>query len=436
MKSIFIRIRSFLNTITGSIAFYPTFYAISAVIFGLLMKYAENQNISGFLQEHVPQLVINDIETARNILTTLIAGGISMLVFSFSMVMLLLSQAAANYSPRVLPNLISNRKHQYILGAFLATILYNIITVIGLEPTGEGYQLPGFSVLLGILSAFVALGAFVYFIHSISSSIQINNILENIYNKAAVRLESLIEEEKNQKEFPNTKNWYTYSTMQSGTIQNISVEGLKKCAKNYDTQLDVLIVKGQYILKETPMFLSKNELKESEIEEILKSFNYSESELVSDNYALGFKQITEIGIKAMSPGINDPGTAIDTIDYLTDLVRIRMQKEDHSISSNKDGKPLIKLNVIAFEPLLYNVFASYRNYCKHDLSVMQKLLHLLYLCLGRETCHKQYYDVLHLQAKLLIADAEESISNKDDLELLKKQFQKIESKYKEYDVHT
>ncbi|MEN8817497.1 MAG: DUF2254 family protein [Nonlabens sp.] len=76
------------------------------------------------------------------------AGGISMLVFSFSMVMLLLSQAAANYSPRVLPNLISNRKHQYILGAFLATILYNIITVIGLEPKGDGYLLPGFSVLL------------------------------------------------------------------------------------------------------------------------------------------------------------------------------------------------------------------------------------------------------------------------------------------------
>lgn len=432
MKSIFIRIRSFFNTITGSIAFYPTFYAIIAVFFALFMKYAENKNISGFLQEHIPQLVINDIETARNILTTLIAGGISMLVFSFSMVMLLLSQAAANYSPRVLPNLISNRKHQYILGAFLATILYNIITVVGLEPTGSGYQLPGFSVLLGILSAFVALAAFVYFIHSISSSIQINNILENIYNKAASRLERLIEEERNQKDFPNTSNWHSYQTRKSGTIQNISVEGLKKCAQNFETKLEVLIVKGQYTLIETDMFLSENKLEESEIEEVLKSFNYSESELVSDNYALGFKQITEIGIKAMSPGINDPGTANDTIDYLTDLVRIRMQKEDHSISSNDDNEPILKMNVIAFEPLLHNVFASYRNYCKHDLSVMQKLLQLLYLCLGRTSCHTEYYKVLYQQAELLIHDAKESISNQHDLNLLQSQFKKIESKFQEY----
>jgi uncharacterized membrane protein len=134
----------------------------------------------------------------------------------------------------------------------------------------------------------------------------------------------------------------------------------------------------------------------------------------------------------MSPGINDPGTAIDTIDYLTDLVRIRMQKEDHSISSNDDDQPLLKMNVIAFEPLIYNVFASYRNYCKHDLSVMQKLLQLLYLCIDRETCHNEYYGVLYNQAKLLIHDAEESISNPHDLDLLKNRFHQIESKYKKH----
>ncbi|WP_438969382.1 DUF2254 family protein [Nonlabens sp.] len=282
------------------------------------------------------------------------------------------------------------------------------------------------------MSAFVALAAFVYFIYSISSSTQINNILENIYNKAAIRLENLIEQEKNQKKFPDTSNWHVYQTEQSGTIQNISVEGLKKCAKNFETQLEVVIVKGQYILKETDMFISKNELEASEIQEILKNFNYSESELVSDNYALGFKQITEIGIKSMSPGINDPGTAINTIDYLTDLVRIRMQKEDHSISSNDNNEPILKMNVIAFELLLHNVLASYRNYCKHDLSVMQKLLQLLDLCLGRTACHTEYYKVLYQQAELLIDDAKESISNQHDLNLLQSQFKKIASKFQEY----
>ncbi|AGC78352.1 putative membrane protein [Nonlabens dokdonensis] len=430
MKALIIRIRSFINTITGSIAFYPTFYAISAVVFALIMKWAEEMNISSYLQEHLPQLVINDIETARTILTTLIAGGISMLVFSFSMVMLLLSQAAANYSPRVLPNLISNRRHQFILGTFLATILYNIITVIGLEPTDQKYQLPGFSVLLGIISAFLALGAFVYFIHSISTSIQINNILEDIFKKSSDRLKILIDEEKYAEDFPDTSDWHVYKTKKSGTIQNISVNGLKEAVEEFETKFEVLIVKGQYILTDSDMFLSEKELKDEELEEIYKNFNYSESELVSDNYALGFKQITEIGIKAMSPGINDPGTAIDTIDYLTELVRIRMQKQDHSISSNKEDKPVLKVKVIAFETLIYNVFASYRNYCKHDLTVMQKLLQLFSRCIERESCQRSYHEVLHNQAKLLIHDAEESISNQHDLNVLKNQFQEIEDKIK------
>lgn len=254
------RLRSFFNIITSSIAFYPTLYALSAVTFGFIMKYAESQGISRFLQKNIPALVVNDTDTARNILTTLIAGGLSMLVFSFSMVMLLLSQAAANYSPRVLPSLISNRRHQAILGTFLATILYNIITIIGVESKSDNYHLPGFSVLIGILSAVIALGAFVYFIHSISSSIQINNILRNIYLIAQERLQFLMEGNQNIREFPDTEEWHEYSHENSGTIQNISIPGLKEFVKMTDTKIELLITKGQYVHINQPLVKSEKNL--------------------------------------------------------------------------------------------------------------------------------------------------------------------------------
>ncbi len=367
------RIRSFFNIITSSIAFYPSFYALSAVIFGFIMKTAEAMGVSRFLQKNASYLVVNDIDTARNVLTTLIAGGLSMLVFSFSMVMLLLSQAAANYSPRVLPNLISNRRHQTILGTFLAMILYNIITVIGLQPHGEDYQLPGFSVLIGIISAVIALAAFVYFIHSISSSIQINNILKNIYSLSRKRLLFLVEENRFSKEFANTDDWHIIKTNRSGTIQNMSITGLQELARQSGTRFDLLMSKGEYLFENQPLIKSEKELNEKELKELFKNFNYTESELVSDNYVLGFKQITEIGIKAMSPGINDPGTALDTIHYLTELFALRMQKGDTGVVEDKEGNLVINLKVINFKTLMYNVLAPYRTYCKHDLSVMQKL---------------------------------------------------------------
>lgn len=428
MKTILIRLRSFINTITGSIAFYPTFYAISAAIFALIMKWAEKQGVSEFLQEAMPSLVISNVDTARNIITTFIAGGISILVFSFSMVMLLLSQAAANYSPRVLPNLISNRKHQYILGTFLASILYNSITIIGIASADD--HLPSFSVLLGILVAIAALGAFVYFIHSISTSIQINNILQNIYKKSADRLKHLIDSENQIESFPTTSGWYLYKTIKSGTIQNISSDGLKEAAQNYETKFELLTLKGQYLLCDHPLFRSQRKLSDDQLIEVYKNFHYSESELVSDNYVLGFKQITEIGIKAMSPGINDPGTAIDTIDYLSDLVRLRMLKQDYEIVLDSNKKVLIKLKEVEFDVLMYHVFAAYRKYCKGDLLVMQKLLQLFSLCINKEACQKSYYDVLHQQAKLMIHDARESISNEQDLDRLKLQMESIDASYK------
>jgi uncharacterized membrane protein len=391
---------------------------VSAVIFGFLMKIAENNNISTFLQKNSPWLVINDLDTARNILTTLIGGGVSMLVFSFSMVMLLLSQAATNYSPRVLPSLISNKRHQIILGTFLATILYNIITIIGIEPRGEDYQLPGFSVLLGIISSIVALAAFVYFIHSISTSIQINNILRNIFLKSRDRLVVLVEENRFTNDFPDTSNWHVYKTPITGTVQNFSITGLKDLAEEIDTKFSILSTKGTYIFDNQDLVKSEKKLEKEEEREMYKNFNFSESELVIDNYVLGLKQIAEIGIKAMSPGINDPGTALDTINYLTELLALRMKKKDTSVVKNDDEQPVLSFKVISFDILLYNILAPYRTYCKHDMTVMQKLMYMIAYLKKQDAADDQYYAHLDREAGLLLKDGYQSIQNPVDREVL------------------
>ena len=87
-------------------------------------------------------------------------------------------------------------------------------------------------------------------------------------------------------------------------------------------------VKGIFVLQGIPFFRSEKKLEEETVKKILSNFNFARPELVADNYLLAFKQITEIIVKAMSPGINDPGTAINGIDYLTELFALRMHKKD------------------------------------------------------------------------------------------------------------
>lgn len=419
MKQIYYRTISFFNVVESKIAFYPTLLAFIGFLFAVIMLYLENQGVSKYLIEHAPILVVNNGDTAMTILSALISGLISVVVFSFSMVMLLLSQASSNYSPRLLPGLISDRRHQVILGIYLFTIIYCIFILFSIQPTGDKYQIPGFSVLLGIIETVICIYAFIYFIHNISQSIQISNILQKIFETAKSRLNELIEkEEKDLDDFPDTEGWYEYHSKKSGYLQNISFTNLIDICEEHDTQLHILPIKGIFVLNGIPLFKSKKELDDETIKKILTNFNFAREELVSDNYTLAFKQITEIIVKAMSPGINDPGTAINGIDYLTELLGIRMRKKDTS-KIKRDDKLYIKLNTVDFEDLIYNIMASIRTYCKHDVVIVQKLLLMFHYLKKQQTEESSYSKVLDKEAANLIKDAEESIENQVDIERVK-----------------
>lgn len=413
----------YILKLESKIAFYPALISLGGFLFAFLMYYFESIGVSSYLVEHAPLLVVNDTETARSLLTTFIAGLISIMVFSFSLVMILLNQASSNFSPRVLPGLISNRRHQVILGIYNSSLLYCIFTLVAIEPNGNEYQLPGFSVLLAIVFMTVCLGAFIYFIHSISQEIQVNNIMDRIFSKAKTRLEKLIDEERDLHiDFPDTSKWQELKVHASGYFQDLSFNNLIDIVKENNCKLEVLAVKGTYVLKGMPIVKYSKPLDEGVVEQIKDSFHYSKSELIEDNYVLAFKQITEIALKAMSPGINDPGTAINAIDYLTDLFLLRMNKKDSSLYLN-DNEPVISIKTVNFNELLFNVMAALRTYCKHDIVLVTKLFSMLkYLLLSEEKYSDVYKKAIKKEIENLYQDALKNHSNNTDLT-------KIESMY-------
>ncbi|MCH4823534.1 DUF2254 domain-containing protein [Gramella lutea] len=415
MKQLIKRTISFFHVIESRIAFYPTLLAFLGFNFAFFMLYLENKGVSKYLIEHVPVLVVDNGDTAMTILSALISGLISMMVFSFSMVMLLLSQASSNFSPRLLPGLISDKRHQVILGIYLFTILYCIFVLFAIQPTGDQYQIPGFAVLLGIIQTVISIYAFIYFIHNISQSIQISNILQNIFRIAKKRLDKLIDSEEHQyDDFPSSDDWPEYHSKNSGYLQNISFTNLVDICESEDIKIHILPVKGIFVLNGIPLFKASKEIDEEVEKKILSNFNFSREELVADNYTLAFKQITEIIVKAMSPGINDPGTAINGIDYMTELLALRMRKKDTSVII-RDEEAYIKINTVNFSELLHNIMASIRTYCKHDIILVQKLLLMFYYLEKQQSHDSSYSETLRHEAQNLLKDAKESIKNEHDL---------------------
>ncbi len=421
MKRYLYIVLKYFTNLESNIAFYPSLISLFGLVFAFFMIVMESLGASRYLVEHAPVLVVNNVETARSLLTTFIAGLISIMVFSFSLVMILLNQASSNFSPRLLPGLISNRRHQIILGIYNGTLLYSIFTLVSIVPTGDKYQLPGFSVLLSIVFMTLSLGAFIYFIHSISQEIQVNTIMDKIFKTSKGRLDKLIEAEKELDiDFGDTSDWKEIMADDTGYLQDVSLKSLAEIVKEHNLRVEIVPIKGAYVLRGIPVIRYNGEINDDELEkEMLDTITFSKDELIEDNYVLAFKQITEIALKAMSPGINDPGTCINAIDYLTELFALRMKKKDVSYYFNEDDEALIFIKTVSFKQLLYNVMASLRTYCKHDIIIVQKLFIMLqYLLQSREVLKESYKESIIAEIQNLKTDALKNHDNEADLEVI------------------
>lgn len=407
---------SLYQSVVSSIAFLPSVIALSFLLFALILVALETNGLSKYLRENTSLWIISNVDTARAILSTLIGGIISLMVFSFSMVMVLLNQASSNFSPRLLPGLITDKRNQVVLGFYLGTIIYNIIVLIVVLPSGEDQNLKGFSVLLGIIFGICCLAFFIYFIHGISNSIQINNILEKVYGATKDRLEVLIKQEQNALQFPftNLRNWHNIYNKEAGYLRGIDLSRIQKFASENSTHIKILPYKGKYILPNESIILTEKSLDDEQQEKLKDYLLFGGTGDPEDNYILGIKQIAEVGVKAMSPGINDPGTAIMTIDYITELLALRMQLGDMQVHLSEKEDFYIVEDTIDFKKLLHTTLISYRQYVRHDFLLMEKLIYMLQYLKSQKMLDPQYEDDIDNELKLIKMDIDEHITNSKD----------------------
>jgi len=389
---------------------------LSFLIASMVMISFEDNKTTQWLIDKAPYLVINNADTARSMLSTMIGGLISLMVFSFSMVMMILNQASSNFSPRLLPGLVSDKRNQIVLGAYLGSIVYNIIVLMSVLPEGNKYTLNGFSILIGMVMAISCLGAFIYFIHTISSGIQINNILEGIFNTTKNKLEQLLEEESKDPNIPdiNEDDWTYIRSVDAGYYQGVDLKGLLEFCQDKKVNIKVIPHKGEYLLPNVDLFAVDKSIKEEDRSDLRSNFLFSDNRDIAENYSLGIKQITEVGIKAMSPGINDPGTAVMTIDYLTELLALRMQIDQIEVYYSDDNTHSLQLQTESFKSMLYYMLAAYRQYCKHDIILMEKIVLMLKYLLDQKANTQQYYVIIKDQLKVIKEDIDSYISNSTD----------------------
>ncbi len=402
----------------NSIAFYPTVLSVCMLGLAWFCLYIDAISYGTAIIELLSFLVVKNTETARSLLSILAGGLISLMVFSFSMVMIVLSQTASIYSPRVLPGLVSKREHQLVLGIYLGTIGYTLAVLSNVDSETFELLIPRFSIIVNLLLGVGCFGAFIYFIHDISTIIQVGNILKRLYlqTRAALNRELSGDDYAQQvngfssmEEVKAWKSGYFFSVMEQSFLQEAEQQGL---------QVKILSYQGQYLVKGEP-FLEVNQPLTEEVQDLLMStFIFRHQEMIRDNFFYGFKQITEIAAKALSPGINDPGTAIQALDYLTDLFKILLSLKGQRVVRQKDGLPALIYLSIPYKEIFYLCMASLRGYAEKDLVVQAKLISLIKK-IGEADTDEENKTMYQSQLGAIVETAENSFNNQKDINFIK-----------------
>ncbi len=373
MSAVTNRLFRLYHRVTGSIAFYPTLIAVGLASLCVVTIVLEMTWLQPY-KEDLDLGLVKNADNARLILGTLVGGIISLMVFSFSMVMVVLNSAASSLSPRVIPALISSRSHQVVLGVYLGTII-NSLMLISTIQEGDDINVPSLGIFLALGLAVICLCLFVYFIRSISLSIQVDFILNRVYKQTLAQLRTRRRQlqDSHGPAWPDDAQWSVVRARRSGYFKALNVTAAHDVLDDHDARMTVQVHYGFFVMPGHPLMRIERELNDDCTNRLLDCFDFYVEEYAHRHFFFGFKQIVEIAVRALSPGINDPGTAIKAIDMMGVLFAERMKLPDHDVVP-EEGAPRIFLRELDLHRMLLLAFGSLRGYGQNDLQVLLTLL--------------------------------------------------------------
>ncbi len=408
-------VRKLYYNIAGGIALYPTLIAVGLFFLSLVTLYIDKRSPGLLLGYEIPIKNILYPASARTLLGVIAGGMISLMVFSFSMVMVILSQTSSNYSPRLLPNLIGQRSKQIVMGFYIGTIAYSFTVLTSIDSKLYAFGVPTLSIIFTSLLSLICLALFVSFINEVSKDIQIGNIINHVYRDTlhAIRHEKEKETYVAAATLPDTQRWTEIASPRSGYLNAVSERFFLRATRRFDLTVKLCVPLGKFINRLDPLFLTSRPLSDHEREELMNALVFRHQEDISQQYGYGVKHLTEVALKALSPGINDPGTAVQAIDRLTDLLVEVLSVSGQKILTDKEQRLRLIYEPLSFADVLYLSVNAIREYGQGDFIITLKLLTLL-TTVSRHDTNNRYTDTVITLLHDLVYGYSDNFSNQSN----------------------
>ena len=319
-----------------------------------------------------------------------IAGSMMTVVgVTFSMILVVLALASSQYTSRILRNFMRSRVTQVVLGIFAGIFTYCLIVLRTIRGGDEGAFVPSLAVFFGFVLALGGVGALMFFIHHIASSIQASSIIASVAQETIAAIDRLFpeklgqgpgEDDDDQTRRPLAeRNWHAVPAKESGYIQSVNNAALLRLARDRKTIVRMEHGIGEFVVQNTTLAsLALEDPPDQEtIAALQATFSISRHRTVEQDAAFGIRQIVDVALKALSPGINDTTTAVMCVDYLTAILARIAPRQIPSSHRYEEGELRVIAKGPSFESLLAESFDQIRSSAKGDVAIMSRMLDAL-----------------------------------------------------------
>lgn len=326
-------------------------------------------------------------EGARGVLSAIASTMVTVTALVFSITVVALQLASSQLSPRVLRSFMADRGNQVVLGGFIGTFTFALLTLrVVRSPLEErGGFVPALSVSISILLALASVGLLIFFVHHAANGMRANVVMDRVVATTIAAADRAAADEQPAPAASTTSDgavdrWSnppaSIQAKNAGYLRHVGRDDLARVAATRSAVIQVLPRIGDFVLPGEPLALVRPAAAvdgdlTAEVRAALRL--WPERDGHSD-VAIGLTQLADIAIRALSPGINDPTTAMHALDRIGHvLLHVgRVWPESHPIPAGA-RPPLVLAPIRPFGELVAAGFGAIVPHAAGDAAVSAHL---------------------------------------------------------------
>ena len=379
-------IRHVMYNLRGGFLVRPLAIALTLGCLGAALSFLEETTPA--LRDFVPSTLFPshaDPQVAQVILGSIATSIMTVVSIVFAILLMTLTLASMQFSPRIIVSFARDGVTQWTLGVFLGTFSYCMAALPAARSLPHPFA-PVVTVCGAMLLAVACVAWLLFFIHHISQAISVSHIVDRIASETEAIIDGMMPRPRRsahpvETEGVATNGWDTPILSEtSGYIRYIDTRRLVALAKSHHVKARVVRRVGHFVPAATPLLMvyKGDRLSSESVDEFRGAFVLGSSRTLQQDVEFGVLQIVDIALKAISPAVNDPSTAITCIDQLSRiLIRFACKEDPVSLLYDPPGVLRISLSWVDFDGLVNSAFEQIRWYARADFAVSLRLLRAL-----------------------------------------------------------